>query len=210
MTRKIFKFRAYPLFIFFLIIALMSLDANIQKLVQAYRTTTTNQISKIVKPLGEGKIILPIFLGISLLGITMSSATLTNLGTYTLHSLALNGICVGILQPVLGRGRPFQERGSTYYDPFKTGGSFPSGHTTVAFTVATVFSSLYKTHVFVPILSYSLATLVGLSRINDNKHFASDVLMGAIIGIIGTKLILRKIKDLQRILQALRHRYFPG
>ena len=68
--------------------------------------------------------------------------------------------------------------------PNSTYTSFPSGHTTVAFAVATVFAMEYKNTKFVPIIAYSAATLVGLSRLTENAHWSSDVLVGAILGYL--------------------------
>jgi membrane-associated phospholipid phosphatase len=59
--------------------------------------------------------------------------------------------------------------------------SFPSGHSTFAFATATTFSSMSKKKM-VPIIAYSIASGVALSRIHDQKHWASDVLAGAAIG----------------------------
>lgn len=60
--------------------------------------------------------------------------------------------------------------------------SFPSGHTTVAFAAATVFAMEYRDKPIIPIISYSVATLIGLSRITENKHWMTDVFAGAILG----------------------------
>jgi hypothetical protein len=68
--------------------------------------------------------------------------------------------------------------------------SFPSGHTTVAFAAATVFAMEYKNHPFVPILSYSAATLIGLSRITENKHWITDVVAGAALGFLTGKQVV--------------------
>ncbi len=67
--------------------------------------------------------------------------------------------------------------------------SFPSGHTVSAFAIATIIASEYNDHKWVPVVSYSIATLAGLSRINDDKHWASDVFMGAALGYGMAKLI---------------------
>ncbi len=67
--------------------------------------------------------------------------------------------------------------------------SFPSGHTMSAFAMATIFATEYKEYKWVPIVSYSLAGLTGLSRINDNRHWGSDVFFGAVIGWGMAKLI---------------------
>ena len=67
--------------------------------------------------------------------------------------------------------------------------SVPSGHTAQAFTAAAFlseeFGSKYK---WVPYLSYSIASTVGALRIMNNKHYLSDVLIGAGIGILSTKI----------------------
>jgi len=64
----------------------------------------------------------------------------------------------------------------------KINSSFPSGHTTVAFAAATTFAMEYKNIKWVPILSYSVASLIGLSRITENRHWLTDVIAGAALG----------------------------
>jgi membrane-associated phospholipid phosphatase len=61
-------------------------------------------------------------------------------------------------------------------------GSFPSGHTMAAFSVATVFAERYRTHRWVPWVAYGLAGVVGLSRLNVQAHFPSDIFFGAALG----------------------------
>ena len=61
-------------------------------------------------------------------------------------------------------------------------GSFPSGHSMVAFAVATVIARRYGNHRWVPYTAYGLASLVGFSRLTLNVHFLSDVVMGGALG----------------------------
>ncbi|MEP6597712.1 MAG: phosphatase PAP2 family protein [Ginsengibacter sp.] len=68
--------------------------------------------------------------------------------------------------------------------------SFPSGHTTVAFAAATVFAMEYKNRPLIPIISYSAATLIGLSRLTENKHWPTDILFGAVLGILSGKQVV--------------------
>src|SRR6266496_4487546 len=104
----------------------------------------------------------------------------------------------GLFKFLTGRQRP------TFYDPnskeaepkfngpFSSSGkdingnrvnsAFPSGHTTVAFAAATVFAMEYKDRRLVPIIAYSAAALIGLSRITENKHWITDVVAGAALG----------------------------
>lgn len=59
----------------------------------------------------------------------------------------------------------------------------PSGHTTTAFAVATVFADQYgEESKYIPVIAYGLATLTAWSRVYDNSHWASDVFIGAIVG----------------------------
>jgi membrane-associated phospholipid phosphatase len=72
----------------------------------------------------------------------------------------------------------------------KLNSSFPSGHTTVAFAAATVFAMEYKDRPLVPLISYSAATLIGLSRITENKHWITDVFFGGVLGYFTGRLVV--------------------
>jgi membrane-associated phospholipid phosphatase len=61
-------------------------------------------------------------------------------------------------------------------------GSFPSGHSIEAFSIATIVARQYRNHRWVPYAAYGLASLVGFSRLTLNVHFLSDVFMGGALG----------------------------
>jgi membrane-associated phospholipid phosphatase len=62
-------------------------------------------------------------------------------------------------------------------------GSFLSGHTIAAFSVATIMARRYgRKHRWVPIVAYGAAGLVGFSRLTLSAHFTSDVFMGGALG----------------------------
>ena len=61
-------------------------------------------------------------------------------------------------------------------------GSFPSGHTIAAFSIATVVARRYPHHRWVPFVAYGLAGVVGFSRVSLSAHFVSDVFMGGALG----------------------------
>jgi membrane-associated phospholipid phosphatase len=61
-------------------------------------------------------------------------------------------------------------------------GSFPSGHTIAAFSVATVIARRYGNHRWVPYVAYGMATVVGFSRLSLSSHFLSDVFIGGALG----------------------------
>ncbi|HPK09145.1 MAG TPA: phosphatase PAP2 family protein [Saprospiraceae bacterium] len=67
--------------------------------------------------------------------------------------------------------------------------SFPSGHTAQAFAAATFLSEEYKYKFkWMPYVSYGIAASVGMSRMANNKHYISDVLVGAGIGYLSMKI----------------------
>jgi membrane-associated PAP2 superfamily phosphatase len=61
-------------------------------------------------------------------------------------------------------------------------GSFPSGHTIAAFSIATVFAKRYPRPRWFPWVAYGLAATVGFSRISLQSHFPSDVFLGGVLG----------------------------
>ena len=96
-----------------------------------------------------------------------------------------------LLKPGFGRVRPFESDGETRFHAFSSHDSFPSGHATQAFALASVISFRSKGWV-VPTIAYGTATLVALDRVNDRVHFASDVVAGAVLGTaVGRFIVMR-------------------
>ena len=114
------------------------------------------------------------------------------------------GIVESVLKYLTGRTRPSfyspnTEAEPSFKGPFsksvdyggkRSNSSFPSGHATVAFAAATVYAMEYKYTVWVPILSYSAATLISASRITENKHWLTDVFVGAVLGYLSGRHIV--------------------
>ncbi|MBN1925958.1 MAG: phosphatase PAP2 family protein [Prolixibacteraceae bacterium] len=101
------------------------------------------------------------------------------------ESYLLTGFITQCVKSTTGRARP-NNSGTTnphhWEGPFFKGNSFFSGHTSTAFSVASVFAYRYRETTWVPVVSYTMATLCGLQRIYSNRHWASDVLLGAAVG----------------------------
>ena len=96
-----------------------------------------------------------------------------------------------VLKDATKRVRPAAIRPTgNYYDSWfessgsylRGNGSFPSGHTIAAFSVATVVARRYGNHRWVPYAAYGMAGLVGFSRLSLSAHFVSDVFMGGALG----------------------------
>lgn len=87
---------------------------------------------------------------------------------------------VGRARPAVSRD-PFVARPMDFRDPSDARFSLPSGHATVAFAISTVFARNID-NVYASIGLYGLAIATGISRMYHNRHWASDVFVGAVIG----------------------------
>jgi membrane-associated phospholipid phosphatase len=74
--------------------------------------------------------------------------------------------------------------------PDGTSFGYPSGHTSTAFATAGVITHYYGYKY--GIAAYTLATYIGLSRIQANKHYLSDVVAGAVLGSYVSLKLTRK------------------
>jgi membrane-associated phospholipid phosphatase len=135
-------------------------------------------------------------------GLIARKRTVADLGWHTLEALAVSGQVTGALKGLFGRSRPYASGGDAR--DFDLGGgfssstrrSFPSGHTSMAFTFASVVveESSHRwprAHRVIVPLAYAAATGVGLARMYNDKHWASDVALGAAIGTLSGRLVVR-------------------
>ncbi|MDA8077486.1 MAG: phosphatase PAP2 family protein [Nitrospiraceae bacterium] len=105
-------------------------------------------------------------------------------------SFAASGILAQALKHLIGRARPRITDTLLFIGPtFRRGyDSFPSGHTTVAFCFAYTLSQHFPRYRAV---FYIFATVVGLERVENTAHFSSDVIAGALVGIISGQALCR-------------------
>lgn len=105
-------------------------------------------------------------------------------------SLIASGLITPSIKLLIGRSRPRNNAGIAQFKPFSDpNASFPSGHTTAAFALASVIANHYDER-WVQYSAYSLAGLVGVARSYHDAHFASDVLAGALIGTLVGKSVV--------------------
>ncbi len=115
---------------------------------------------------------------------------LMNTGIDALESSVFaGGIVTPVLKEAAGRARPIANLGKHSFDPFENK-SFPSGHSTSAFAIATAIAARYNDTPAVPAIAYTLATSVAIARVYDRAHFPSDVVAGALIGHAVAKSIV--------------------
>ena len=168
------------------------LDDEIKSKFQDNRSSTTDDISELFEHFGNGAITLPAVAGFYLYGRFGENEKIERTALLAAESFLVSGLFSTIIKVGVGRHRPNKDNNSSQYDGFSTSNkSFPSGHTTTAFAIATVVANEYEDVPLAAPLAYGVATLAGLSRINDNQHWASDVFFGAVLGYFTSKTILK-------------------
>jgi membrane-associated phospholipid phosphatase len=101
------------------------------------------------------------------------------LGTLTLWMV------VEIVKFMVNRSRPFIRLTQARILGFRAiGRSFPSGHTSQAFFMATLVSQHFHANALVVLVLYALALTVGITRMYVGAHYPRDVLAGAILGSV--------------------------
>ena len=110
-------------------------------------------------------------LGMYIIGRASHSARLTALGADLVDAQIVSGVITQTIKAAAHRTRP---NGGNH--------SFPSGHTSATFATASVIQQHYGWKAGAPL--YALGAYVSVSRMVDNKHWASDVIFGTAIGIV--------------------------
>jgi len=133
------------------------------------------------------------------------------------QAVITSGITGYIIKRITGRERPkaayiySQQDGGKWNGPFGrytqilpykrsdfAFDAFPSGHTATAFSIATVFATQYNDIKGFPFFCYTAATAVGISRLTEHEHWASDVFFGAVLGYLSGKQVVRHFNKLHQ------------
>jgi membrane-associated phospholipid phosphatase len=132
-------------------------------------------------------------------------STVADIGLHTGEAMAGAAVTTLFLKAVVGRARPYVEP----HDPHAFGKgrplafagryeSFPSGHATVAFALAGALTEETARHwpgrqwVVGPVM-YAVATGVAFARVYRDRHWASDVLGGAVVGTLVSRRVVRAL-----------------
>jgi membrane-associated phospholipid phosphatase len=172
---------------------LFLLDDNIQNVFEDNRSSTTDDLSDFFEPFGNAAYTLPALVGFYLYGHSEGKEKIERTALLATESFLVTSLFTTVLKVGIGRARPdkLNSSSSTFEGPFSSNVSFPSGHTSTVFAIATVVANEYDENPLVTPISYGIATMTGLSRINDNQHWISDVFAGAALGYFTAKTILK-------------------
>lgn len=178
---------------------LLGADYSIKQFMMHNQTVTTTHITNQVEPWGNAYA--PYLIGVGYLtGVVLHDRKLESGSLMAAKSLVISTAIYTAIKSVVRRGRP------TYYDgnvnfrpPFssdKYHTSFPSGHSNTVMTVATAIAELYgKDYPWVPYVAYSVAGLTGITRLYENRHWSSDILVGMALGHFVTQSVFRHYRE---------------
>jgi len=181
---------------------LLASDYEIKQVFIHNQTNFWTSVTDQIEPFGNAYAPY-IVAGMYVAGVITKDRKLESGGLMAAKSLLISTAIYTVIKSVVRRGRP------TYYDspfnfnaPFsgdKQHTSFPSGHSNTVMTVATAIAELYgKDHPWVPWVAYGIAGLTGVTRLYENRHWSSDVLIGMSLGHFVTKSVFRHHRELER------------
>lgn len=171
-------------------------DRDIMDFVQRNKTPTTESILSFGEHLGGTVGMTSIAAGSYFIGAVMKNGKLKQVGIFTVTAGLATQIVTEAFKKSFQRTRPNETENPN--DFFEGGQSFFSGHSSAAFSLATVIAEVYKDKPLVPYIAYGAAALTAFSRVHDNKHWASDVIVGAIAGHLITKILIRTLQNTDR------------
>jgi membrane-associated phospholipid phosphatase len=167
---------------------LMLLDRPAQRFSQLNRSQTGNDLAHGFRHFGQPEVYGTVTLGLLGAGLISGNDEIARAGGRLATTLAVAGAASGLAKLTFGRPRPSESLDADGYVPFSGQEAMPSGHTTMAFALATSLADdINRTWARVGL--YAVATGVGWSRVNDNKHWLTDVAAGAVLGITSAKLV---------------------
>lgn len=129
-----------------------------------------------------------------LVGLAVHDRTTTGAGAAALQALGLTLVTTGALKIAIGRVYPLNGGDPSApdrldhpsfahtFEPFHGLLAWPSGHTSSTISIAAALTAYYPESIAVPLVGYPLALAIGIGMIDGDRHWASDVVGGALIG----------------------------
>lgn len=180
-------------------LALMNKDSDIAARVQSDRYQDDSRyqdISSIAGKFNEKSLFAAGLVTYGIAKLAHAPRTTIDIAWHTTESIFVASATATVARGILGRSRPFVTADTNAHD-YKPGKGFselayrayPSIHAASAFATAAALTAETARHSpgaawIVGPVTYSLATLPGLARMYEDKHWASDVFMGAALGAV--------------------------
>lgn len=165
-------------------------DNAIRDLMQDNREDTGGPAVAFGNALGNGRYVLPVLGAGYVAGIVSAEPGVSRAALRASEAFVLAGGAATLLKEVGGRSRPVDGGDADDFRLFGGGDSFPSGHAAVAFGLASALAAETPNRL-VHVGLYGAAGLTAFARLHDDKHWASDVIAGALIGQLAGRWVTR-------------------
>jgi membrane-associated phospholipid phosphatase len=165
-------------------------DRGLNAWIQDHRSSGSDAMARVFRNGGQPVVVFGISGGILVAGVVGRSPALRRSGGRVLASVVVAGLTTSAVKRIAGRLRPAATNDPFLFKPFSNHDSFPSGHATLAFALATSLSREIKNR-WASAALYTFATGTAWSRMNDRRHWLSDVLAGATVGFTAARIIER-------------------
>lgn len=172
-----------------LVLSMAFLDKPIRNDAQRNRSRSADRFFVDIQKFGTKQYGLPVLAGFYAYGEFADDYESKTVALDGLSASVITALLTSSIKGIVGRARPNSGLGPHHFAPFQSDYSFPSGHATGAFAFASVIASHYDS-VWVDVTAYGIAGLVGVARIEQDAHWTSDVVAGALIGgLVGHHLV---------------------
>ncbi len=172
-----------------LALSMAVLDKPIRDAAQRNRSASSDRFFIRVQRFGTKQYGLPVLAGFYAYGEFADDFESKTVALDGLSASVISALVTSSIKGIVGRTRPSSGLGPHHFSPLQGDYSFPSGHATGAFTFASVIASHYDSF-WVDAAAYGVAGLVGVARIQQDAHWASDVVAGGLIGgLIGSHIV---------------------
>jgi len=163
-------------------------DRRVDDWVQDRRSSRSDAVSRAFRNGGEPAVVFGIPGGLLAAGLISGRKDLERSGGRVLASVVMAGVTTGGIKVITGRVRPDETADQYVFRPFSNHDALPSGHATMAFALATSLAEEIH-RPWATVLLYAGATGTAWSRLNDHKHWLSDVLAGSTVGFTAAKIV---------------------
>ncbi len=159
-----------------------TMDRSAWKRASAPDNARLHHLADDIAPLGHPVVLAPAMILGWAGGRLLQRPELSNASVRVALSVGAAGVATEALKLAVGRMRPNAAPGDPEdFKPFSGDASFPSGHTTLAFATARALQRESRAR-WVPFVVYPIAAAVAWARVEEDKHWVSDVVAGAALG----------------------------
>jgi membrane-associated phospholipid phosphatase len=171
------------------LLAAVALDQPVRRFATSGSSASLTSATRTLQRFGEPQLTVAVASGLAVTGLALGRPEVARSGLRVAGAVGLATVVSQLAKGVSGRLRPDGAGDGDEFQPFTFADrSFPSGHTAAAFALATTLADDIR-HPVATVGLYGLAAATGLARIQQNRHWTSDVLIGAALGVASAKFI---------------------